>query len=951
MSTKLTLLSVVFFIIFSSNLKADNPTFEATTIYDAQKKTAYKSNSNLKIALEEIDKTFNNYRIIELNSQSIYKHLKTNNAQAAFNLKLKGVDLKSEDGDIPLNLTLHDVLSEDFKHYEQTENGIIVHQKPEVFTYRGFTNDPSERDVVLAIKNDWVSGYFTYQNERYFVNPIKQFDANYKSENSSISLVMYTADDSKHPSFECSVGKGMAEVEQPISKEHTDDSYKNSAVLQCAEIAVAYDQGFKSLHNGAQGVQNIIISRLNMVANLYTNWFEIDYKLTELYEAASNEITPDNNLESCQAPSLDCSENTILDDFQEWGEGQAEAPNFGNGFNSDPDVATFWTSRDIRDGNNLFNIGYSLFEGICNEKGYNICEDAVRYRGNEALQMTLWSHELGHTWNAYHTSSEGISPNNTFLMNSSVTAEAINVENVTVNAIVNHKNSRSCLDFGPCGSQHCTNGIQDADETDIDCGGDDCISCPTCNDGMLNGNEIGVDCGGPDCSVCPSEDCSIINFNTNPLLDYDPAQDLGTATVQGNGTTVLLENNVWKAIEINYNITSNTVLEFEFKSTMEGEIHDIGFDDNLLLENTGPSNRFAIYGNQGFCGFINDEDCTPYNMLGDWQSFVIPIGTKFIGNWQYLVLTADDDSGLGSLGNSYFRHIKIYEDYDGNLECGDCNDSDNDGICDTEDPCPDGPCNSFLSLKVLLQGATLNSPGLLMRDDLRVNNVLPLNEPYINIDYFDHFGNGGGETIEANLLADNGENSVVDWLLVELRDANDPSQIVETQSVLLQRDGTVIDIKGSEEITFNGIVGDYYVAIRHRNHLGVMTATPISLENNVSLDFTDINTPTWGISARVNLEDGRQGMWAGNSQIDNKLVFQGAENEPTAIFFTILQADGNDQSFPDYIAFGYYNSDVDMNGQCIFSGANNENNTVFFNVLTFPENQGAANFIIYEQLP
>lgn len=47
----------------------------------------------------------------------------------------------------------------------------------------------------------------------------------------------------------------------------------------------------------------------------------------------------------------------------------------------------------------------------------------------------------------------------------------------------------------------CTDGIQNGDETGVDCGGS-CAACPTCTDGIMNGEEEGVDCGGPDCPPC-----------------------------------------------------------------------------------------------------------------------------------------------------------------------------------------------------------------------------------------------------------------------------------------------------------------------------------------------------------------------------------------------------------------------------------------------------------------
>jgi uncharacterized repeat protein (TIGR01451 family) len=57
----------------------------------------------------------------------------------------------------------------------------------------------------------------------------------------------------------------------------------------------------------------------------------------------------------------------------------------------------------------------------------------------------------------------------------------------------------------------CLNGIQDGDETDVDCGGTFCPACPSCSDGIMNGMETGVDCGGPDCPACPTCEDGIMN--------------------------------------------------------------------------------------------------------------------------------------------------------------------------------------------------------------------------------------------------------------------------------------------------------------------------------------------------------------------------------------------------------------------------------------------------------
>ena len=104
-----------------------------------------------------------------------------------------------------------------------------------------------------------------------------------------------------------------------------------------------------------------------------------------------------------------------------------------------------------------------------------------------------------------------------------------------------------------------------------------------------------------------------------------------------------------------------TVLEFDFKSDTEGEIHEISFDNDLTAV---PDHRAVVYGNQGYSGDFSNPT---YTGSGNYEHFTIQLGTNFTGTYQYLVLTCDDDANAA--GDSYFKNIKIYEDYDGDLAC------------------------------------------------------------------------------------------------------------------------------------------------------------------------------------------------------------------------------------------------------------------------------------------
>lgn len=68
-----------------------------------------------------------------------------------------------------------------------------------------------------------------------------------------------------------------------------------------------------------------------------------------------------------------------------------------------------------------------------------------------------------------------------------------------------------CIDTGGGGGggATCSDGIQNQDETGVDCGGATCSPCgggggETCSDGIQNQDETGVDCGGASCSPCGS---------------------------------------------------------------------------------------------------------------------------------------------------------------------------------------------------------------------------------------------------------------------------------------------------------------------------------------------------------------------------------------------------------------------------------------------------------------
>ena len=142
-----------------------------------------------------------------------------------------------------------------------------------------------------------------------------------------------------------------------------------------------------------------------------------------------------------------------------------------------------------------------------------------------------------------------------------------------------------------------------------------------------------------------------------------------------------------------------------------------------------------------------------------------------------------------------------------------------------------------VSIKVFLEGPF---DGLnLMKDNLRKLNLIPLTEPYTGLANFKHT-TGGGEVIDPAVLSITGNNAIIDWIFLELRNESTPDSVSGTRSALLQADGDVVDTDGISPVSFKNFpLGNYFIIVRHRNHLTIKTNNAVALSSGVMLvDFT-----------------------------------------------------------------------------------------------------------------
>ncbi|MBU0656865.1 MAG: choice-of-anchor L domain-containing protein [Gammaproteobacteria bacterium] len=324
------------------------------------------------------------------------------------------------------------------------------------------------------------------------------------------------------------------------------------------------------------------------------------------------------------------------------------------------------------------------------------------------------------------------------------------------------------------------------------------------------------------------------------------------------------------------------------------------------------------------------------------------------GNPDYLDTDDDGDTSLTK---------DEHPDPNGDGNPDDALDGDDNGIPSWLDASEDFTVS--IQVRAFLNGAYNSATGM-MDDELFQKGLVPDMQPYGELKTAFGYGNSnstaspfdytGTETMSTAVKGATGGNTPVDWVLIELRDALDPTLQRGVMAAVLQRDGDIVDaISGASQLQMVDVTdGRYYVVIRHRNHLGVMTAAPLSLTTAPStlIDFTHPDTKVFGgYSARLQSSTLAL-LWSGDTNNSNTIILSGPGSDSNVILGSILVAPENLMVNSNYRLSGYYATDLNMDGYVIFSGPNNEINLLIGSVLLHPGNTGGnANYIVNGTIP
>ena len=351
------------------------------------------------------------------------------------NFKNKGVNPSitlrvSDKKEVDITLNKVDILANNYKVTTADPNSRIISRSELAVPYEGKVNGHPESNVRITLENQYLYGYFIYDDKKYYVEPAKKYD---KSLSSS-TMVVYSANQVKKNSpVSCAAKIEADEVKEKGS------NLKMAGSCQVAELAIAIDYSYRQLHGGNVNAINQTISVMNMVAGVYEGSFSDDIR----FEIVEHFVS---DCPSCDPWSPTTDAQALLDDFTAWGP---------TGFSVSHDIGQFWSDRDLCGGGNCSVAGLAWIDAVCGTFRYHILEDFT----STAWQLrVLVSHEMGHNFGANHDAS-----GSTTIMAPSVSNNTTTWSSTSVNVINTSIAGFTC--FEECVVGSCTElvGISTSD--------------------------------------------------------------------------------------------------------------------------------------------------------------------------------------------------------------------------------------------------------------------------------------------------------------------------------------------------------------------------------------------------------------------------------------------------------------------------------------------------------
>jgi len=378
-----------------------------------------------------------------------------------------------------------------------------------------------------------------------------------------------------------------------------------------------------------------------------------------------------------------------------------------------------------------------------------------------------------------------------------------------------------------------------------------------------------------------------------------------TRDVLNNNPTINVSQWCW-CCQVN-SYSENDIQEYlDSISVLEAEFPDVSFVYMTGNAQTGPGNHYNQSLSQGYNRYLRNEQIRNYCIANNKVLFDF----ADIDCWWYNPISEEWELSTYEYWNGSDTITVPYEHPQYNLNQAAHTSYEN---CENKGKAvwwmmaklTDWEEGIRLNLKVFIEGPF---NGTNLNPDL--NGILPLSQPYSDSPW----NYTGAENV-----ASIPDTNIIDWILVELRDTTQAEYassetMIAQQAAFLLKDGSVVGLDGFSNLhpeISGSIIYQLFVVIWHRNHLGIMTANPLTeLEGIYTYDFTTGNNQAFGTDAQKDLYNGVYGMIGGDANADGM----------------INPGDGTEVWYFEAGETGYLGSDVNMDGQA----NNKDKNDVWF---------------------
>lgn len=252
--------------------------------------------------------------------------------------------------------------------------------------------------------------------------------------------------------------------------------------------------------------------------------------------------------------------------------------------------------------------------------------------------------------------------------------------------------------------------------------------------------------------------------------------------------------------------------------------------------------------------------------------------------------------------------------------------------------------NGKVRVKVFLDSLFNPTTGLLSTA-LNDNSLIPTSHPYVD-PFFNHNGN---ESVTPSFFASNPE--VVDWVLIEIRRNLSANSKVSSKAVFIDENGYLRDQQGSDSITFSLIEpGTYYILIRHRNHLDIISSSKIELRESspLTLDFTSSLNSILPCQNNYDclreVDTGVYALWRGDINQDGKIDYDNGNDDD----YDYLIGSCLSGVFTNILSSVYSQCDIDSNTSVRATGPSfiNDVSNLLITINAHPDNAIGNSFIL-----